>query len=458
MKPEASQVRLFNTLTKRKEPLEPMQPGRLNVFVCGPTVYDYPHIGHAKTTTQFDFIIRFLRFAGLEVTYLQNITDIDDKIIARAQERGISWEELAREFESIYLEDMEALGNTAVTRYPRATEHIDQIVEQVKALLGKGFAYKTSDGIYYEVEKFADYGRLSGRTELQSQDSVSRVDDSLDKRSSRDFCLWKFRRSGDPYWSTEIGEGRPGWHIEDTAITESYFGPQYDLHGGAIDLIFPHHEAEIAQMEAISGRKPLVRHWLHTGFLKVSGQKMSKSEGNFITVRQALEDHDYRVLRLFFLSAHYRSEINFSRESLRQSEGALRRLNEFVSGIDSSYDDREDVDVVESLETTVWEALSDDFDTPKAMAAIFEFVRAQNVKGKSGRRTLQFFSRFNEVFDVLQMADEDLPQRIQALVDERQQARLDRDYQKADEIRDRLEGMGIRLSDTKEGVRWSRVQ
>ncbi|MDP1710245.1 MAG: class I tRNA ligase family protein, partial [bacterium] len=259
-------IYLTNTLSRKKEKFEPINDKKVNLFVCGPTVYDYSHLGHAKTYTQFDFLVRYLRYIGFEVFYLQNITDIDDRIIIRAKELNVPWNDLTKKYEKLHIEDMEKLNNTSVSKYARATDYIEQIVKQAKTLIEKGYAYTIDDGIYFEISKFPEYGKLSGRTELKEADSVSRIDENSQKRGWNDFCLWKFSKPGEPSWKTEIGDGRPGWHIEDTAITETFFGPQYDIHGGAIDLIIPHHEAEIAQMEAVSGKMPLVRYWLHTAF------------------------------------------------------------------------------------------------------------------------------------------------------------------------------------------------
>lgn len=312
-------IKLYNTLTRKKEIFKPIKKGRVNFFVCGPTVYDYMHIGHAKTYIQFDIIVKYLRFIGYNVFYLQNITDLDDKIIKRAQEEKIDPLELARKFEKYYHEDEKDLNITAVTKYARATDYIKQIVKQTKTLVKKSYAYKISDGYYFNISKFADYGKLSNRTVLGAEDAISRIDESIEKKNKGDFCMWKFSKPDEPSWNTELGVGRPGWHIEDTAITESQFGPQYDIHGGARDLIFPHHEAEIAQMESASGKKPLVRYWLHTGFLNVDSQKMSKSLGNFVTIRDALKKYDYRVLRFFYIASNYRSPIDYNEKSL---EGA----------------------------------------------------------------------------------------------------------------------------------------
>ncbi|WP_419703521.1 cysteine--tRNA ligase [Promicromonospora sp. NFX87] len=332
-------IALYNTLTRRVELLEPMTPGVVRMFVCGPTVYDLAHVGHAKTYTQFDFLARYLRARGLEVTYAQNITDIDDKIIRRAAESGRDPGDLAAEFEDAYRQDMAALGNRSVDVYARALDHIDQIVAQVQALVARGHAYQLDDGWYFDLSTFSGYGKLSGRTEVAEEDSVARIDENDAKRNRGDFALWKARKPGEPFWDTPLGPGRPGWHIEDTAITEALFGPQYDLHGGAVDLIFPHHEAEIAQMEAASGKEPLVRHWVHTGLLRVDGAKMSKSSGNFLTVRDALAMADYRTLRYAFLSQHYRSSMELSATALEQARSARRRVENFARKVDHSVDE-----------------------------------------------------------------------------------------------------------------------
>lgn len=445
---------VFNTLTRQKDKLLAVDGNQLNVFVCGPTVYDYSHLGHGKTYTQFDFIVRYLRYRGFQVRYIQNITDIDDKIIGRARERNVSWDTLARNYEAFYLQDMTALHNKAVDSYIRATDHIPQIVSQVQRLLEKDYAYRTDDGIYYEIAKFSDYGKLSGRRELRQEDAVSRIDEGVAKRGFGDFCLWKFAKPGEPSWETPIGAGRPGWHIEDTAITEDAFGPQYDIHGGAIDLIFPHHEAEIAQMEAISGRAPLVRYWLHTGFLNIEKAKMAKSSGNSLTIRVALENLDYRVLRYFFISSHYRTTMDYSEESLAHAKGAIARLDEFVASIDTGLDDADNDQVIDAARAAIVAALDDDFGSPKALGTLFEFVRAQNIKGGSGRRTAALMSELNGFFDFLQLEGDGLSPELQCLIDERERCRLARDFTRADAIRAQLLAHGIQLYDTPAGVRW----
>lgn len=442
-------MRLFNTLTKKKEEFRPLSGSRVNLFVCGPTVYDHPHIGNLKTYTQFDFIVKYLRSRGYEVFYLQNITDLDDKVIKRAKELNLGWRELTKKFTAVYLDYMAQLHNDAVSEYANATDFIPQIVSQVKTLVDKGYAYRISDGYYFEISKFADYGKLSGRTELKEEDAVTRIDASSEKRGWNDFCLWKFSKEGEPSWETDLGSGRPGWHIEDTAITEHYFGPQYDVHGGAVDLIIPHHEAEIAQMESASGKSPLVRYWLHTAFLNMSNQKMSKSKGNFLTVADVLKNYDYRTLRYLFISNHYRTQINFSDESLEQSKNALQRINEFTNGCKENENTDDEGQLVAELKSAITEALDDDFDTPKALARLFEFIRERNKDHRAGQLTREYLTSLNEFFDFMQFGEVKRPvdAEVENLFAQREKYRLARDFAKADEIRGQLKALGVDVTD-----------
>jgi len=443
-------------MSRKVSDLVPMESNKIKFFVCGPTVYDFPHLGHAKTYTQFDFIVKYLHWSGFDVFYLVNITDVDDKIIQRAQERNISWRELADEFEKIYFEDMQALHNNAVTKYARATDYIDQIVSQVQRMLDKGMAYRTPDNsIYFEIAKFGDYGKLSGRTELQEQDAVSRIDSGEQKRGWNDFCLWKASKENEPKWDAPLGPGRPGWHIEDTAITEAEFGPQYDIHGGAIDLIFPHHEAEITQMESISGKAPLVRYWMHTGFLNIDSQKMSKSLGNFKTIRDVLKNYDYRTLRYFFINNHYRAAIDFTETTLEQAKNSLARIDEFIfNKVDASYDDTSDEAAVGEAKAKFHEALANDLNTPQAFAVLFDFIRNQNAKEKSGRCTFEFLNQINSFVDFMKFDQVKSDAFIEGLIKERDAARAANDFAKADQIRDRLLSMGVKIYDTKEGTKF----
>ncbi len=447
-------IKIYNTMSRRVSELVPMEDKKIKFFVCGPTVYDFSHLGHGKTYTQFDFIVKYLRWTGFDVFYLQNITDLDDKIIKRAAERNIGWKQLVEEFEKHYIDDMAALHNTAVTKFARATDYILAIVSQVRRMLDKGLAYKTDDGIYFEIAKFGDYGKLSGRTELKEDDAVTRIDASEQKRGWNDFCLWKFSKPGEPSWDTEIGKGRPGWHIEDTAITETEFGPHYDIHGGAIDLIFPHHEAEITQMESIAGA-PLVRYWMHTGFLNINSQKMSKSLGNFKTIRDLLAKYDYCTLRFFFISNHYRAAMDFTDAALEQAKASVARIDEFIfNKVDANFDDAADEKFIEETKTKFHDALSNDLNTPQAFAVLFDFIRAQNAKEKSGRRTFEFLQQINSFLDFMKFDQKSSDAFIESLVKERDAARAAKDFAKSDQIRGRLLSMGVKIYDTKEGTKY----
>ena len=327
-------IKLHDTLSRKDKRLNPRSGKKIEIFVCGPTVYDYSHIGHARTYIAFDAFVKYLKSQSYEVRYVQNITDLDDKIIARAGELGQSAETLAQNFEKEYYHDMETLGVDSVDKYARATDYIPQIISQVQRLIDKGYAYEIEkDGIYFDISKFKNYGKLSGRTSEQAEDAVSRIDESVEKRNKGDFAIWKISKPGEPKWKSPWGEGRPGWHIEDTAITETEFGAQYDIHGGARDLLFPHHESEIALMEALSRKSPLVNYWTHTGFLTVHGEKMSKSLGNFITIHEFLKMHAKETLRLFVLSSHYRSPIDYSEQAVSQAETNVKRLAEFYDKV-----------------------------------------------------------------------------------------------------------------------------
>ena len=449
--------RVHNTLTNRKELFEPLVPGHVKMFVCGPTVYDLSHVGHAKTYTQFDFIARYLRKRGYEVTYAQNITDVDDKIIRRAREQGVEPHELASRYETAYREDMAALHNTSVDVYARAHDHIKEIVVQVQQLIDRGHAYRLDDGWYFDLSTFRGYGKLSGRTEVEAEDSVARVDENDQKRNPGDFALWKARKPGEPHWDTPLGEGRPGWHIEDTAITETLFGPQYDLHGGAVDLIFPHHEAEIAQMEAASGREPLVRYWMHGGLLRVDGAKMGKSAGNHLTIREALEIADFRTLRYAFLSQHYRSSVELTSTTLENARNARRRVENFARSIDRSHPEGEAAVVLaDQARKRVFDRLDDDFDTPGALAAFFEFIREQNRGGEvPGQAAAALLADVEDLFDAFDIAERPVDDAtIAAEVERRRQLRQERRFQEADAIRDSLHRRGVVIEDVADGTRW----
>lgn len=445
-------MQFYNTLTRTKEEFIPINKKRVNLFVCGPTVYDYPHLGHGKTYTQFDVLVRALKYSGFEVFYLQNITDIDDKIINRAKEQNVSPKELAEEFEKIYLEDMESLGNTSVNKYARATDHVPQIIKQIEALTEKGYAYKITDGIYFETAKFTSYGKLSGRTELKENDAVSRIDESKDKKGWNDFCLWKAEKEGEPSWDAPFGKGRPGWHIEDTAITETFFGPQYDVHGGAVDLIFPHHECEIAQMESASGLSPLVKYWLHTGFLNIDSKKMSKSKGNFKTLRAVIESGiSPMAFRLWVLMAHYRSPLNWNPDALEAAETALKRLQGLYLALGDEIGK-----ISTNYQASFKSFIEDDLDTPKALALAWEVLKDKDLSSADKKATLL---DFDKVFGLglENLKEEEIPAEVMQIVSLREQARLDKDFKKSDELRDKINSLGYEVKDTESGTKISKI-
>lgn len=463
-------LKLYNTLTRKKEIFKPIKKKRVNIFVCGTTCYDLSHIGHAKTYISFDVIVKYLREKQYNVFYLQNITDIDDKIIKRAKEKKVSWKKLARTFEREYLRDMKKLKVNSITEYARATDHIKEIISQIKRLERKGFGYPISDGIYYNIGRFKDYGKLSRRTVVMAEDSLSRIDEGKEKKNTGDFCLWKFSKPEEPKWKSPWGFGRPGWHIEDTAITEKYFGPQYDIHGGAKDLIFPHHEAEISQMEAISEKSPLVRYWLHTGFLTIEGQKMSKSLGNFITIRDVLKKESPKTLRLLVIKTHYRSPINFSNKLLLQTKKEIERIDEFLSKVKKLSKKRSrkesSLKLVKKAEKEFEKAMEDDFNTPIAISVIFKLVAKGNqlldkdrLTPSDAREILMFFKKIDRVFslDLTKVKRVKIPQKIRDLVKKREQLRKKAKWEEADKIRREIEKLGYQTEDTKKGPKLKKL-
>ena len=449
-------MKLYNTLSRKKEELPvPEEQRKIRLFVCGPTVYDYAHIGHARTYIFFDFFAKYLRSQGYDVNYLQNITDIDDKIIARAAERNIRPDELAKQFTESYFEDMQALGVTAVTTYAPATDFISQIVAQVERLIDKEFAYKIeNDGWYFDISKDKDYGKLSGRTAAQAEDGVSRIDDSDAKRNKGDFCLWKFSKPNEPSWNTRIGAGRPGWHIEDTAISEYYFGPQYDIHGGADDLKFPHHEAEIAQQESASGLKPFVRFWVHTGFLLADGKKMSKSLGNFITIKDFLKKNPPEVLRWIALAHHYRSPIDFSDQLVAQAKAALENLyNHYLElrDEDRKEEKRKDHGTLSAWQEKFDAALRDDLNTPQALAVMFDMLKDEDLSVKEKR---VLFGNCDEILGLnIAGKAEEIPPHIAAKLEQYDEYRTNKQFMQSDALRKELAGLGYEVRDTGNGSR-----
>ena len=463
-------LKIYSTLSRKKEILKPFDKAQgkklIKLFVCGITPYDFAHLGHARTYLVFDAFVKYLRSKGLDVFYLQNVTDVDDKIIKRARELGKSWKEVSKTFEKEYLKDMKALGINSVTKYARATEHIKEIISQVKRLLKNGYAYEIQgDGIYYDVKKFKEYGKLSRRTVQQAEDGISRIDESVRKRNKGDFALWKF---ASPSWPSPWGPGRPGWHIEDTAITEKYFGPQYDIHGGGRDLMFPHHEAETAQMEAISGKKLLARFWMHSGFLTIGGEKMSKSLGNFIAIQDFLKNHSPRVLRLLFLKTHYRSPIDYSEKLILQTKQELERIDEFVGKLHETRSMKRETKKRFKLQASRFtlhasyfmKALEDDFNTPKAIAVVFDLIRKVNpllsrnaLSRKETKEILAFLHEMDKIFGFIfaKQKISAVPNEIKKLLVQREQYREQKLWNKADELRKKLLAKGWLIEDTPSG-------
>lgn len=455
-------MHIFDTLSGRKEGLKKTEK-KIKFFVCGPTVYDEAHIGHARTYVIFDSIIRFLRSQKWNIFYLQNITDVDDKIIKRAEEAGVPPKALALKFTRSYLSDMKRLGVTSVNKYASATKFIPQIVKQVKTLIDKGYAYKTSDGYYFDISKFRDYGKLSRRSAEQAESSVSRIDDGTDKRNKGDFCLWKFRKGSEPFWKTELGEGRPGWHIEDTAISEYFFGPQYDIHGGGVDLKFPHHEAEITQQEAASGLAPFVKIWMHTGLLFVDGAKMSKSLNNFVTIKEFLSRNSARVFRFMALLHHYRSNMNYTPALIEQAKQSLETIDDFLAKLDfvAGKSVRKKGDG--TYEKAAWEAqkkfieaMNDDFNTPAALAAIFEFMASLNkslfhVPGPEAKKIKELMRTMLNSLG-LEVKSNPISLGAKLLVSRRDKFRINKQFIQSDALRKKLESLGYKTDDTPLGT------
>lgn len=444
---------IYSTLTRSKENFETMNKNRVNFFVCGPTVYDDAHIGHGRTYISFDTIKRYLEYSGYAVFYIQNITDIDDKIINRSKESGIPAHDIARKFEKRYIEDMAKLNVTGVNLFARATDHLDEIIDQIQRLIDKGFAYESDDGVYFEIEKFEEFGKLSNRKvdEMESHRELAETT----KRSEQDFALWKKRENVDePTFPSPWGDGRPGWHIEDTAITEYYFGEQYDVHGGGLDLIFPHHEAEITQMEAVSGKSPMVRYWLHTGFLNVNGEKMSKSLHNFITIRELLKDWDADTFRFFVLSTHYRSPIDFSKDSLHQSEKSLEKIKKFYTALDVEVSDVEsDLEALKVAKEEFFGSMDDDFNTPKAIASLFVLINdCKNIDLSDDDKAAikSFLDDVSQILGIeftLEETSAGSDDLFDLITDVRSELRAAKQYDLSDKIRDELINLGYEISD-----------
>lgn len=471
-------LKIYNTLTRKKEEFVPLKKGEVGMYICGPTVYNYIHIGNARPFIIFEVVRRFLKFKGYRVKYIQNLTDIDDKMINNAKKLKIKVSELAEKFIQEYFIDADSLNIERADVHPRATEHIKEIIELIKGLEEKGYAYEIDGDVFFDVSKFKDYGKLSGQNIEELKDGA-RVKIDERKKEAIDFALWKRAKEGEPSWQSPWGQGRPGWHIECSAMSMRYLGKTFDIHAGGSDLVFPHHENEIAQSEAYNNQQ-FVRYWMHNGYLYLNNQKMSKSLGNIMKVRDICQKYKGEVIRYFILSAHYRSPLNFSEEQLQQAERSLQRLGNAIFNVKhllkqdkfKKSKDKDDESILEKRresEQKFIEAMNDDFNTPVALSQLFGFSREINIylnspglKNKEViEEALKFYQELaGKILGILEDFDreESFEQEIEKLIKEREEARKERNWVESDRIRNKLQEKGILLEDTPSGVRWKKTK
>ena len=468
-------MQIYNTMTKKKETFEPLEPGHVRMYVCGPTVYNLIHIGNARPMIVFDTVRRYFAYKGMDVSYVSNFTDVDDKIINEANAQGIDAGELAEHFIVECKKDMEALHVMPATVHPLATQEIPEMIELISTLIDKGFAYEKNGTVYFSTRKFKPYGKLSHKNldDLRAGERDLKVTGEDEKEDALDFVLWKPKKEGEPFWKSPWGDGRPGWHTECSAMAKKYLGDSIDIHAGGEDLIFPHHENEIAQSEAANDVE-FARYWMHNGFLNIDNKKMSKSLGNFFTVRDILAQYDPQVVRFFMLNAHYRSPLNFSRELMEAAKASWQRIVTARGALEDAMKSSEDADMTKEEKTLYAQtdafvseferSMEDDFNTADAMAAIFELVKFVNIALKD-THTKDFIEALKERMDILLVVmglnalieQGDLSDEIEAMIEKRQQARKARDFATADAIRDELLAKGIVLEDTREGVKWHKA-
>ncbi|OUP85433.1 cysteine--tRNA ligase [Lachnoclostridium sp. An169] len=468
-------MKIYNTMSKKKEEFVPLEEGKVKMYVCGPTVYNLIHIGNARPMIVFDTVRRYFEYKGYDVNFVSNFTDVDDKIIKKANEEGVSADEISKRYIAECKKDMEGMNIEPATKNPLATEEIGGMIEMIKTLIDKGYAYEKNGTVYYRTRKFKDYGKLSHKNldDLQSGGRTLLVTGEDEKEDPLDFVLWKPKKEGEPAWQSPWSEGRPGWHIECSEMSKKYLGEQIDIHAGGEDLIFPHHENEIAQSEAANG-KEFAKYWMHNGFLNIDNRKMSKSLGNFFTVREISEKYDLQVLRFFMLSAHYRSPLNFSAELMEAAKSGLERIVtaaenlKFLlgnAGTDSlTEEEKENLEKAAAFTGSFEKAMEDDFNTADAIAAVFDLVKFINTTAgsDSSKGYLNaLYAQMKKLTDVLgiiiERKEEILDADIEALIEERQAARKAKDFATADRIRDELLEKGIILEDTREGVKWKRA-
>lgn len=464
-------MKIYNTLTRKKEEFVPMEPGKVKMYVCGPTVYDYIHIGNARPYVIFDTIRRYMEYKGLEVNYVQNFTDVDDKIINKAIKEGVDSTVISERYIKEALKDAEGLNVEKATKNPKVTEEMPEIIEMIKTLIEKGHAYEVNGSVFYDTKSFKDYGKLSGKN-IDDLEAGARIEVDSTKKSPMDFVLWKPKKPGEPAWQSPWGEGRPGWHIECSVMAKKYLGDTIDIHAGGEDLIFPHHENEIAQSEAANGVQ-FAKYWMHNGFINVDNEKMSKSKGNFFTLREIVAEVPYDVVRFFILSGHYRSPINFSRELMQAAGNGLDRIKTcaknlvfLLNGANGTMTEEEKSLAAEcdKFREQFEAAMEDDFNTADAITAIFDIVKFANVNinEKSSKEFIQAVEKeLKALCEILGIVVEENAEagvdveKIEALIAERTAAKKDKDFARADEIRAQLSEMGIAIEDTRAGVRWS---
>ena len=468
-------MKLYNTLTRKKEEFVPQEEGKVKMYVCGPTVYNYIHIGNARPYVVFDTVRRYLEYKGYDVTYIQNFTDVDDKIIKKANEEHSSMEEVSNRYIKEAFTDADGLNVKRATHHPRVTEEMDNIIEMIKTLVDEGYAYVNDGTVYYDTKRFPEYGKLSKKNLDELIEGASeRVDKDDAKRNTTDFVLWKPFKPGEPKWDSPWGQGRPGWHIECSVMAKKYLGDTIDIHAGGEDLIFPHHENEIAQSEAANG-KPFAKYWLHNGFIMVNNEKMSKSAGNFFTVREIAAEFPYEVIRFFILNGHYRSPLNFSRELMQACQNGLERIKncntDLQHYIDNSQDsalkdnEKELLNELDKFRVQFETAMDDDFNTADAISAIYELVRfinksiKDNVSKEFAVKEMEMLGKLCGVLGINKekekVEDEDTA-LIEELIAKRTEAKKNKNFAEADAIRDKLTEMGVTIKDTRQGVQWFR--
>ena len=468
-------MRIYNTLSRRKEEFKPLEEGKVKMYVCGPTVYNLIHIGNARPMIVFDTVRRYLEYKGYEVNYVSNFTDVDDKIIKKANEEGVSAEEISTRYIAECKKDMEGMNIKPATTHPLATQEIGGMIDMIQTLIDKGYAYNVNGTVYYRTRKFEGYGKLSKKNidDLEAGHRDIKVAGEDEKEDPLDFVLWKPKKEGEPSWPSPWSDGRPGWHIECSVMAKKYLADEIDIHAGGEDLIFPHHENEIAQSEAANGVQ-FAKYWMHNAFLNIDNKKMSKSLGNFFTVRDISKEYDLQVLRFFMLSAHYRNPINFSHDLMESAKNGLERIVTAVANLkhlsenakegSMAADEAEKIASLKEMYDKFEQAMDDDFNTADAISAVFEIVKFAN-SNSSAENTKEYIDtlikKITTLTDVLglkvEKKEEILDEDIEKLIAERQQARKDRNFARADEIRDELLAKGIVLEDTREGVRWKRA-